>query len=239
MASLLQMTDITLTLNSSTVLHDLDFDVAEGEIHALLGTNGSGKSSLALMVMGCQSHTPETGHVYFENQDINDWPIHRRARAGISLAWQEPTRFEGLSVQDYLHLDPGWRAPEACLAAVGMDPALYLHRMVDKSLSGGERKRIELASMLAMQPRLAMLDEPSAGVDVLSLAEVTEAIRALREGGSSVLLITHQEDLAACADRASQLCGGRIVFSGSPADVAQHYRGRSCIRCNGDCADVA
>ena len=202
MASLLQMTDITLTLNSSTVLHDLNFDVAEGEIHALLGTNGSGKSSLALMVMGCQNHTPETGHVF-------------------------------------LHLDPGWRAPEACLAAVGMDPALYLQRMVDKSLSGGERKRIELASMLAMQPRLAMLDEPSAGVDVLSLAEVTEAIRALRQGGSSVLLITHQEDLAACADRASQLCGGRIVFSGSPADVAQHYRGRSCIRCNGDCADAA
>ncbi|MBP8168983.1 MAG: ATP-binding cassette domain-containing protein, partial [Azonexus sp.] len=174
MASLLQMTDITLTLNNSTVLHDLDFEVAEGEIHALLGTNGSGKSSLALMVMGCQNHTPETGQIYFENQDINDWPIHRRARAGISLAWQEPTRFEGLSVQDYLHLDPGWRAPEACLAAVGMDPALYLHRMVDKSLSGGERKRIELASMLAMQPRLAMLDEPSAGVDVLSLEEVTE-----------------------------------------------------------------
>ncbi|HSG21534.1 MAG TPA: ATP-binding cassette domain-containing protein [Azonexus sp.] len=239
MASLLQITDITLTLNHSKVLHDLDFAVAEGEIHALLGTNGSGKSSLALMVMGCQHYAPETGSVCFESHDIKDWPIHRRARAGISLAWQEPTRFEGLSVQDYLHLDSGWRAPEACLEAVGLDPAVYLHRMVDKSLSGGERKRIELASMLAMQPKLAMLDEPTAGVDVLSLEEVTEAIRHLRQGGSSVLLITHQEDLAACADRASQLCGGRVVFSGSPVDVAQHYRGRNCIRCDGNCANDA
>jgi len=239
MASLLQMTDITLTLNHCVVLHDLDFDVAEGEIHALLGIHGSGKSTLALMVMGCRNYLPETGGLTFTNQDIKDWPINRRARAGISLVWQEPSRFEGMSVQDYLHLDPGWRAPEACLEAVGMDPADYLHRMVDKSLNGGERKRIELASMLAMQPKLAMLDEPTAGVDVLSLEEVTEAILALRQGGTAVLLMTHQEDLAACADRASQICGGRIVFSGAPGDVAQHYRGRSCIRCDGSCADDA
>jgi len=98
MASLLQMTDITLTLNHCAVLHDLDFDVAEGEIHALLGTNGSGKSSLALMVMGCRNHVPETGSLNFMNQDIKDWPMQRRASAGISLAWQEPSRFEGLSV---------------------------------------------------------------------------------------------------------------------------------------------
>jgi Fe-S cluster assembly ATP-binding protein len=137
-----------------------------------------------------------------------------------------------LRVRDYLHLDSRWTLPEACLEAVGLAPATYLPRMVDKGLSGGERKRIEMAAMLAMQPRLAILDEPAAGVDVLSLEEVTEAIRKLRSGGSSVLLITHQEDVAACADRASQLCAGTIVFSGSPVAVAEHYRGRSCVRCD-------
>ena len=235
MPPLLTLTGITLTLNGNAVLHDLDFTVESGEIHALLGANGSGKSSLAMMVMGGAGYTPQEGSIRFSERRINDWSIDRRARAGISLAWQEPARFEGLSVENYLHLEKEWQAPDACLQAVGLAPESYLRRGVDKSLSGGERKRIELAALLAMQPRLAILDEPAAGVDVLSLQEVTEAIRTLRQRGASVLLITHQEDVAACADRASQLCGGRIVFSGSPAAVSQHYRERDCVRCDGSC----
>lgn len=235
MPPLLKLTNITLTLNGHVVLHDLDFEMQHGEIHALLGANGCGKSSLAFVVMGCQGYQPERGSIQLDGNEINGWPIHRRARAGVSLAWQEPTRFEGLSVRNYLQLDTNWRDSAACLAAVGLDATIYLSRQVDKALSGGERKRIELAAMLAMQPKLAMLDEPAAGVDVLSLQEVTKAILDLRAGGSSVLLITHQEEVAACADRASQLCAGRIVFSGSPAAVSQHYRERSCVRCDGHC----
>lgn len=233
MDRLLQLKDVTLTLNQNVVLHDLSFGVAAREIHALLGVNGSGKSSLAFMVMGCQGYTPSRGSLRFAGRELRGLPIHQRAQAGISLAWQEPTRFEGLTVRRYLQLDPRWQAPEPCLEAVGLEPSRYLARLVDKDLSGGERKRIELAAMLAMRPRLAILDEPAAGVDVLSLQEIVHAILGLREAGSTVLLITHQEDVAACADRSSELSGGRIVFSGPPAAVARHYRNRSPGRCEG------
>lgn len=235
MTPLLELRGICLTLDHRPILDQLDFTVAEGEIHALLGANGCGKSSLVFAVMGCAGYRPQAGRLLLAGEAIGDWPIHQRARHGISLAWQEPARFDGLSVADYLTLDPAWQPAAACLRAVGMAPDNYLERPVDKALSGGERKRIELAALLAMQPRLAMLDEPAAGVDVLSLQELTDAIRHLREGGSTVLLITHQEDVAACADRASQLCAGRIVFSGTPGEVARHYRERACVRCDGSC----
>ena len=175
MASLLQLNDITLVLDHNTVLRNFNFAVEGDEIHALLGTNGSGKSSLALMVMGCHGYTPTTGTITFDGTDVSQRAIHERARAGVSLAWQEPTRFKGLSVRDYLQLDNHWLPAEQCLADVGLDASIYLPRMLDRSLSGGERKRIELAAMLAMRPKLAILDEPAAGIDALSIETVANA----------------------------------------------------------------
>ncbi len=117
---------------------------------------------------------------------------------------------------------------------VGLDPDRYLHRRVDKALSGGERHRIELASVLSMNPKLAILDEPSAGIDMLSIAHIIGIIRAVKAGGGSIILITHQEEVALIADRASQLCAGRIIFSGSPREAVDHFRGRTCVRCDGE-----
>jgi len=105
---------------------------------------------------------------------------------------------------------------------------------VDKSVYGGERHRIELASVLSMNPKLAILDEPSAGIDMLSITHIIGIIRAVKAGGGSVILITHQEEVALIADRASQLCAGRIIFSGSPREAVDHFRGRSCVRCDGE-----
>jgi Fe-S cluster assembly ATP-binding protein len=104
---------------------------------------------------------------------------------------------------------------------------------VDKALSGGERHRIELASVLSMRPRLAILDEPAAGIDMLSINHIIDIIRTLKGYGGSVLLITHQEDVALVADRASQLCAGRIVFCGTPQQTVEHFRNRACVRCDG------
>lgn len=101
-------------------------------------------------------------------------------------------------------------------------------------MCGGERHRIELASVLSMQPKLAILDEPAAGIDMLSINHIIGIIRALKEVGGSVLLITHQEEVARMADRASQLCAGRIIFSGSPREAIDHFRGRTCVRCDGE-----
>lgn len=231
--NLLLLDGIGLTVGSNPILQDIDLAVRRGEIHALVGANGSGKSSLALLVMGCSGYAPSRGTLSWEGQPLLDEPMHERARRGITLAWQEPARFEGIRVDDYLSLGERRVDPDRALEHVGLDPDRYLSRFVDKSLSGGERKRIELAAVVALKPRLAILDEPAAGVDLVSIDEVVRVIRWLKEQGSAVLLITHREDVAACADRASQLCGGRIVCSGDTGMVIERYKKRVCFQCDG------
>ncbi len=215
------------------ILAGLSLDIRQSEVHALLGTNGTGKSTLAYLIMGCEGYRPAAGAIRFDGQDLEGLAIHERARLGISMAWQEPVRFEGLTVEDYLRLKMNDGDPGQCLDLVGLSPALYLSRMVDKSLSGGERKRIELASILALRPRLAVLDEPDSGIDMLSLQDIINVIKAFREKGTALLLITHREEISLIADRASQICFGRIICTGSPDKVAEHYKARQCLACNG------
>ncbi len=218
---------------ANRILSKLSFSIETGEVHALLGTNGTGKSTLAQLIMGCEGYRPSGGEIRFGGQVINDLAIHERARLGITMAWQEPVRFEGISVRDYVGIKPGALDPASCLDLVGMSPALYLDRMVDKSLSGGERKRIELASVLALKPRLAVLDEPDSGIDMLSIADIINVINAFKTSGAAVLLVTHREEIAVIADRASQICYGRIICSGDPQKVSEHYKARHCLVCTG------
>jgi len=207
--------------------------VESAEVHALLGTNGTGKSTLAYLIVGCEGYRPTSGSIAFEGRAIHASKLFERAQLGITMAWQEPVRFEGISVAQYLTLRNKDLDPTPYLEMVGLQPWRYLPRMVDRSLSGGERKRIELASVLALHPKIAILDEPDSGIDMLSIQDVINVINAFKENGSSVLLITHREEIAIIADRASQMCGGRIICSGSPAQVAAHYRSKSCIACDG------
>lgn len=233
-APLLDIHQLTFEVDQQPILDRLDLRVKSHDIHALLGANGSGKTTLAYVLMGCETYAPSAGTVRFAGTDLLSLKIHERAKLGLTLAWQEPARFEGVTVREYLSLGrPDFDAGQS-LRQVGLDPERYLNRRVDKALSGGERHRIELASVLAMQPKLAILDEPAAGIDMLSIKHIIDIIRALKEGGGSVLLITHQEEVALIADRASQLCAGRIVFSGSPRDAVDHFRGRTCVRCDGE-----
>ncbi len=231
---ILDIRDLTFTVGDQKILNRLDLAIHPREIHALLGANGSGKTTLAYLLMGCEGYVPMAGTVLFNGADLLRLKMHERAKLGLTLAWQEPARFEGLTIREYLSLgDPGL-TPESLLLQVGLDPARYLNRRVDKALSGGERHRIELASVLCMKPRLAILDEPAAGIDMLSISHIITVIRTLQENGGAVLLITHQEEVAAIADSASQLCNGRIIFSGDPAHVIEHFRGRTCVRCDGE-----
>ena len=225
---LLRMSGVRLELQDKTILDGLDLELARGEIHGLLGANGSGKSSLAYAIMGCAGYQPSAGEIHFDGRRIDHLPMHERARLGITLAWQEPARFEGLSIRDYLRVGARGANIHDCLRRVGLDPDEYADRAVDKTLSGGERKRVELAAMLAMRPRLAILDEPTSGIDLLSMDALIAVIEALKTAGSSVLLISHQAEVAGHADRASQLCGGRIVCAGDSARVLAHYRQRAC-----------
>lgn len=234
---LLDVRNVTYETGGHRILDGLSLTIGPQEIHALLGTNGSGKSTLAYVIMGADPYVPQTGELWFDGRRLETLKLHERAQLGMTLAWQEPARFEGVSVRQYLTLGTPSVDPALALAMVGLSAQAYLTRMVDKSLSGGERKRIELASLLGLRPRLAMLDEPAAGIDLLSMQDMIEVIRAFKEQGAAVLLITHQEDIALIADRASQICGGTIVFSGEPRSVAAHYKARLCVRCDGrECA---
>jgi Fe-S cluster assembly ATP-binding protein len=231
---LLAIHDLRFEVDRHPILDRLDLSIAPGEIHALLGANGSGKTTLAYVLMGCEGYVPSAGRVVFDGVDLLPLKIHERANRGLTLAWQEPARFEGIMVYEYLNLGKTGHDPESLLKQVGLDPDRYRGRRMDKGLSGGERHRIELASVLSVRPKLAILDEPAAGIDMLSITHIIEIIRALKEHGGSVLLITHQEEVALIADRASQLCAGRIIFSGSPRETVDHFRGRTCVRCDGE-----
>ena len=168
--ALLEIRDLEYQPDARPIIRRLTMTVAGGEIHALLGTNGTGKSTLAYLIMGCERYRPSAGCILFAGEPIDSLPVHERARRGIALAWQEPARFEGLSVRQYLDLHQSGIDPAPFLEQVGLNPLLYLDRQVDRTLSGGERKRIELASVLALRPRLAILDEPDSGIDMLSTA---------------------------------------------------------------------
>jgi Fe-S cluster assembly ATP-binding protein len=202
---LLEVRHAAYEVGRKKILDDLTMSIHEGEIHALIGTNGTGKSTLARLVMGSEGYTLSSGQILFTGQDIGEWPMHKRAQSGISMVWQEPARFEGISVRDYLSLGHSQADLPDCLAQVGLDPGEYLDRLLDKTMSGGERKRIELAAMLALRPKLCVLDEPVSGIDLVSVKSILAVIRRIKQNGSSILLITHREQFAGIDDRVSLL----------------------------------
>lgn len=236
---MLQITDLNLVLGGRPILHDLNLQVREAEIHSILGANGTGKSTLAAVLMGLSGYSHTSGRILFRGEDISRLPISERARRGITLAWQEPARFEGLTTAEYLGISRqqagnGFLGPKECLAKVGLSPEKYLKRAVDATLSGGERRRVELASVLAMKPKLVILDEPDSGIDALSIGNIVDVIRTLARNGTAVLLITHHEEVAAVADRSSSLCGGTILKTGDPAAIARFFRNhcQECLHVN-------
>lgn len=231
---ILSVEDVRLRRAGRDVLRGVNLGVRQAEIHGLLGLNGSGKSSLAYALMGCAGYPPDAGAIRFDGQDLSPLSITERARLGLTLAWQEPARIEGLSVERYLAAGMRERREDrmqAALEAVGLHPARYIRRTLNSSLSGGERKRIKLAAVYAMQPRLAILDEPDSGIDVLSLADITALIRRMANEGTAVLVITHRDELTEACDVASLMCEGTVTMTGEPSAVRSHYRTR-CRPCD-------
>lgn len=231
---MLTIKGVTLIRDSKEILHKIDLQVGEGCIHSIMGPNGSGKSSLAYTIMGCSGYSPACGSIEFNGRDLTSAGICQRAAAGITLAWQEPARFEGLTVRDYLSIGTRGKIHlnelEQALALVNMSPKRYLDREVGESLSGGERKRIELASVVTAHPRLAILDEPDSGIDVISIRDIINLIYRLKDNGASVLVITHRPEIVETGDSASLICEGRITMTGTPLEVSDYYQQR-CAPC--------
>ena len=221
---MLEVKGLKLTLNGKPIINGLNLEVKKGKIHGLLGVNGTGKTTLANLLMGIAY--PDEGSIIFEGRDITKGTISERARMGITLAWQEPARFEGLSIREYLKLSRNLDSneSESYLWMVGLPPVEYLNRAVDVSLSGGERKRVELASVLAMKPKVAILDEPDSGIDVVSLPHIMNGIVEMSKQGSAVLLITHSETGIEIANRVSVMCAGKIINTGAPEKMCQWFK---------------
>ena len=231
--SLLEVTDLRYTTGGTRILRGMNLRVEEGSVHAVVGPNGAGKSTLAYAIMGLPDYEPDAGQILFDGEDIGEFAPDERARRGISLAWQEPARFEGITVRDFLSIgvkSDGESAVRRAIESVALDPAQYLDRDVDTGLSGGERKRIEVASLVAMKPKLMILDEPDSGIDVEALRAIFDLLKDLRDSGTTVMLVTHSDEVLAQANRATLMCCGKAVDEGDSDEIKRYFQ-KQCIPC--------
>lgn len=230
--NILSINKLTLEKGGKNLLDNISLEIEAGKIYALVGPNGAGKSTLAYAIMGLDGYREISGDILFDEKSIGKASVSQRAKLGITLAWQEPARFQGLRVEDFLMATAGKKGEGVieALAKVGLSAEKYLSRAVDKTLSGGERKRIELASIICMKPRLVILDEPDSGVDIEALKHVFEVMDYLKDIGTTVIVITHNMQVLRKADQAFLLCEGKLIDQSKGEDVAEYFKKR-CQTC--------
>ncbi len=204
------------------IITDVSLTVEDGKFLVITGPNGGGKSTLAKLIMGIEK--PTGGQIIWNGTDITDMSITERAKLGIGYAFQHPPRFKGLSVRDLLSLAHGSNLPEdqccAYLTQVGLCSKDYLNRQVDSSLSGGEIKRIEIATLMARNLELAIYDEPEAGIDLWSFNMLVESFKAItKTRKESMVIISHQERIMKIADEIAIIANGVVKKKGPAEEV--------------------
>jgi len=205
------------------ILKGVDLKIDENRFVVITGPNGGGKSTLAKIIAGVIH--PTSGKIFLDGKDITDLSLTDRAKMGISFAFQQPVRFKGITVLDLLCLAAGrgLKTEEACsyLAEVGLCAKDYVNREVNSSLSGGELKRIEIATVLARKTRLTIFDEPEAGIDLWSFTSLIKAFEKMRGEikDSSIIIISHQERILKIADEIVVLKNGSIARHGAAKEV--------------------
>lgn len=208
--------------DGTDIVKDISLTAKDGKLIVVTGPNGGGKTSLAKLIAGL--HTQTAGKIIFNGQDISALDITERAKLGIAYAFQQPVRFKGLTVQDLLEIAAGHALSEddLCdlLGQVGLCADEYIGRELDSGLSGGEMKRVEIASVLARRAPLCIFDEPEAGIDLWSFARLVETFQALHATRQSTLLvISHQERILSIADEIIVIADGLVRQAGPRALV--------------------
>ena len=224
---MLELKKLCLTANDENgkaeILKNIDLTVEDKKFIVITGPNGGGKTTLAKTVMGLAK--PTSGQIIWNGEDITDLSITDRARRGISYGFQQPPRFKGITVRNLLTIasgDANLSKDKCCkyLTQVGLCANDYLDREVDVSLSGGEVKRIEIATILARRGQLMIFDEPEAGIDLWSFARLTETFEQIhREGAATMVIISHQERIIKLADEIVVIAGGQIAHRGTTEEI--------------------
>ena len=230
---MLELKNISFSVQSEDVkteiIKDLNLTIGENKFMVITGPNGSGKSTLAKLIAGIER--PTMGNILFNGTDITEKGITERARLGIGFAFQQPVRFKGLSVLDILKIaaEKELSVDDACeyLSEVGLCAKDYINREVNASLSGGELKRIEIATVLARDIKLAVFDEPEAGIDLWSFQNLIRIFEKMRRSGKdrTVIVISHQERILNIADEIIVLADGRVQKQGSKEIILPEITG--------------
>ena len=220
---MLELKDISMKAeDGKEILNHVDLTVEDSKLIVITGPNGGGKSTLAKIIVGIEK--PSSGRVFFDGEDVTELDITKRAKLGISFAFQQPVRFKGVTVRDLINLAAGddLNQSQLCsyLCDVGLCAKDYIDREVNASLSGGEMKRIEIATIMARRSKLAIFDEPEAGIDLWSFNNLIDVFNKIRHhGNGSTIIISHQERILDIADEIVVLSAGKIVVQGSKNKV--------------------
>lgn len=219
---MLELKNICFSADGKEILKNINLTIDDAKFIVITGPNGSGKSTLAKIIAGII--TPDSGQILLDGQDITELGITERARAGISFAFQQPVRFKGVTVKDLITLASGQElsAADACqyLAEVGMCAKDYIDREVNSSLSGGELKRIEIATVMARKTKLTLFDEPEAGIDLWSFQNLINVFEKMHEEiQGSIMIISHQERILDIADQVVLLSAGEVKLIGTKEEV--------------------
>ena len=204
------------------IIDDVSISFPEGKFIVITGPNGGGKSTLARLIMGLEKQTG--GQILLDGEDITEKSVTERARIGLGYAFQQPPRFKGMTVRRLMNIAAGKELTkdECCafLSRVGLCSAEYINREVDNSLSGGEVKRIEIATLMARNPKVAIFDEPEAGIDLWSFSMLVETFKKMqKDSKGTVIIISHQERIMALADEVVVIADGKVARHGTKEEI--------------------